>query len=81
MRLFILRENSNDVGVAYSKYRDAARAAAALAYAEIVRADMPQRGASLHCALFNRQLPDNARIVAVVQGGKVLVLNQGDGHG
>ena len=78
MKLFIVREGRDDPGVAYPKFQAAAKAAAALPYAEIVRVDMPQRGARLRCALFNRELPDNAAVVAVVQGGKLLALNEGE---
>jgi len=77
MKLFIVREGRDDPGVAYPKLEEAVQAAAALPYAEIVRVNLSRRGAHLHCALFNRELPDNAAVVAVVQGGKVLAINEG----
>jgi hypothetical protein len=76
MKIFVLREGAYDPGTAFSKFRDAADAAAELAYGEIVKADLPQHGAQLLCALFNRELGDNARIIAVVHDGQVLMLNQ-----
>ena len=76
MIIFVLREGSSDTGTAFPKLRDAASAAKALAYAEIVKADLKPRGIDLHCALFNRDLGDDAKIVAVVHDGKVMILNQ-----
>ena len=76
MIIFVLREDSRDTGVAFAKFRDAAAAAANLSYAEIVRADLRKQGAALHCALFNHELGEDARIVAVVNSGRVMILNQ-----
>lgn len=76
MLLYILRSDSNDPGIAFPRYRDAAKAAASLQYAEIVRANLHQKGTALHCALFNRDLGDDARVIAVVRDGSVLALNQ-----
>ena len=76
MIIFVLREGAHDTGTAFPKLRDAAQAAKALKYAEIIRADLAPRGIDLHCALFNRQLGKDAKIVAVVHDGKVMILNQ-----
>lgn len=74
--MFVLREGSGDVGTAFSKFGDAAKAGANFAYAEIVRANLHHlKGTALYCALFNRQLGDDARIVAVVRDGQVMILN------
>lgn len=75
MSLFVVRESSCDVGVAYGSLPEAMTAARGMPYAEIVRTTLRKRGAALHCALFNRELGEDARIVAVVHGGNVLMLN------
>ena len=75
MVVFVLREGPHDTGTAFRKLRDAASAGKALAYAEIVRADLDPRGIDLHCALFNRELGPDVKIVAVVHEGRVMMLN------
>ena len=76
MILFVLRESSCESGAAFPTFGEAAAAAAAMKYAEIVKVNLHERGSRQHCALFNRQLGEDARIVAVVHDGSVLMLNQ-----
>lgn len=76
MILFVLRESSGDCGTAFPTFREAADAAAAMKYAEIVKVHLSEKGKGQFCALFNRQLGEDARIVAAVHDGKVMMLNQ-----
>lgn len=80
MIVYVLRKDAGEKGTAYPKLKDVKQAALDMSYGEIVRADLPLRGAALYCALFNRDLGPKARVIGFVDNGQVMILNNSDGQ-